>query len=168
MLDFMDITKDNVHLYCRFDKNFEDDLSNFQSRIYPKNSDFFVPMIQNGLLRWSYLFFDGKIIGAIWLEKEHHSLPCATLGIFIADKEKRSQGIGEEAINRYIQMYKEQLNLTEVNLHVRKENIRAIKCYEKCGFVTEQEFEKADGTKALSMTKSLARWQSPVDFAKVS
>lgn len=155
MLDFVDINKDNIHWYCRFEKSFEEDLKNFQSRIYPHNSDFFVPLIEKKLLKWSYLFYGGKIIGAIWLEKEHTCLRTAKLGIFIADKEMRSQGIGQLAIDRYIQNNKKLLNLNEVTLNVRRDNIRAIKCYEKCGFVCEQQYEKANGIKVMEMVKTL-------------
>ncbi len=155
MLDFVDITKDNVHWYCRFQKDFENELSHFMSRIYPLNSDFFVPLTEQGMLKWSYLFYGGKIIGAIWLEKEHSCLRTAKLGIFIADKEMRSRGIGQRAIDRYIRDNKKSLNLTEVTLNVRKENIRAISCYKKCGFVCEQEYEKANGIKVMEMVKKL-------------
>lgn len=102
------------------------------------------------------MFYDGKIIGAIWLEKEHKSLPCATLGIFIAEKELRSRGIGTLAINEYINLHKKELGIKEVSLHVRKENIRAITCYEKCGFIEEKQFENALGIKALEMVRVIA------------
>ena len=155
MLDFVEINKDNIHWYCKFEKNFRDELYIFQSRIYPHNSDFFVPLIEQGLLKWSYMFYGGKIIGAVWLEKEHPSLRTAKLGIFIADKEMRNKGIGTKAITRYINENRKAMKLTEVTLNVRTENIRAIRCYEKCGFVCEQRYEKADGTKVMSMIKSL-------------
>ncbi len=155
MLDFVAINKDNVHWYCEFQKDFENELKYFMSRIYPNHSDFFVPMIENGLLKWSYLFYGGRIIGAIWLEKEQSTLRTATLGVFIAEKDMRSRGIGERAINRFIQANQKAMNLVEITLDVRKENIRAIKCYEKCGFVCEQEYEKADGTKMMRMINDL-------------
>ena len=155
MLDFVDITKDNIHWYCRFEKNFEDDLKNFRTEIYPANSDFFVPLIENKLLKWSYLFYGGRIIGAIWIEKEHSCLLTAQLGIFIEEKELRSQGIGRKAIDRYIQDNKRKLNLTELTIDVRKENIRAINCFKKCGFRCEQQYEDTDGTKIMKMINSL-------------
>lgn len=155
MLDFVDITKDNVHLYCRFNRIFNEDLSNFQDSIYPRNSDFFVPLIEDGLLRWSYLFYNGKIIGAIWLEKEHSSLTAATLGIFISEKDKRSHGIGEQAIKEYISLHKKEMKLKEINIEVKKENIRAIKCYEKCNFFLEQKYEDTHGVTIINMTRSL-------------
>lgn len=155
MLDFVDINKDNVHWYCKFEKNFKEELNIFQSRIYPHNSDFFVPLTEQGLLKWSYIFYGGKIIGAIWLEKEHSSLRTAMLGIFIADKEMRNKGIGAKAITRYINKNKKTMRLTQVTLDVRTENIRAIRCYEKCGFVCGQKYEKADGTRVMNMIKSL-------------
>ncbi|MEG1781824.1 MAG: GNAT family N-acetyltransferase [Oscillospiraceae bacterium] len=155
MLDFVDITVENIHLYCRFEQIFEEDLKNFLSRIYPENSDFFTVMIKENSLRWSYLFYDGKIIGSIWLEKEHPTLPVATLGIFIAEKELRSHGIGALAITEYLRLYKEELGIQEVVLNVRKENIRALSCYEKCGFICEKQFEKENGVKVCEMSKIL-------------
>ena len=155
MLDLVEINKDNIHWYCEFEKAFEQELKNFQSRIYPHHSDFFVPLMEQGLLKWSYLFYSGRLIGAIWLEKEHASLRTAVMGIFIADKDMRSKGIGHKATERFIQSCKKPLNLTEVTLNVRKENIRAIRCYEKCGFVCEQQYEKANGIKVMRMVKYL-------------
>lgn len=150
-----EITKDNIHLYCRFEKDFENELKYFQSRIYPENSDFFAPLIKDGLLRWSYIISDGRPIGAIWLEKEHTCLSTAKLGIFIAEKDMRCKGIGRKAIEQFIQRNKKELKLNQVTLNVRKENIRAIRCYEKCGFVSEQQYEKPGGIKVLKMIKSL-------------
>ncbi len=155
MLDFVDINKDNIHWYCKFENDFKEELNIFQSRIYPLRSDFFVPLMEQGLLKWSYMFYGGKIIGAIWLEKEHASLRSAKLGIFIAEKEMRNKGIGTRAITRYINENKKAMRLTRVTLNVRTDNIRAIRCYEKCGFVCEQRYEEADGTKVISMTNSL-------------
>ncbi|MBR5521060.1 MAG: GNAT family N-acetyltransferase [Oscillospiraceae bacterium] len=155
MLDFVEINKDNIHWYCKFENIFEKELRIFQSRIYPHNSDFFVPLTEYGALKWSYMFYGGKIIGAIWLEKEHTCLRTAQLGIFIADKEMRNKGIGTKAIIRFICENKKAMKLTEVTLNVRTDNIRAIRCYEKCGFECEQKFKKADGTKVMKMINYL-------------
>ena len=155
MFELKEITIKNIHWYCRFEKTFEDDLKNFQSRIYPHHSDFFVPLTEQKMLRWSYIMYNGNPIGAIWLEKDHPSLRTASMGIFIAEKELRCKGIGRKAIERFIQNSKKELNLKEITLNVRKENIRAIRCYEKCGFSTEREYEKSYGVKALKMVKIL-------------
>ena len=155
MLDFLNITKDNVHLYCRFDQLFKEDLSNFLSSIYPEKSDFFVVLIEKKLLSWSYLFHDGKIIGSIWLQREQATLPVATLGIFISEKELRSQGIGEQAIKEFLAVNRKEMKLKEVNIEVRKDNIRAIKCFEKCDFKTESEYVNMEGFDVINMIKSL-------------
>jgi len=155
MLDFVDITKDNVHWYCKFKQNFENDIKIFMSCIYPENSDFFVPLTEKGQLKWSYLIYDNKTIGAIWLEKEHSCLPVAKLSIFIADKDMRNRGIGQRAIDRYIRKNKNCLKLSQVTLDVCTENIRAISCFKKCMFVCEQKYEKTNGVKVMRMVKSL-------------
>ena len=154
MISFLPITKDNVHLYCGFNRAFKEDLINFQSRIYPENSDFFTVLIEKGLLKWDYILFDDNIIGAIWLEREHSCLPVAKLGVFIADKTKRSKGLGTRAITQYIKEAKRDLNLCRVTLNVRKENIRRVTCYKNCGFLTEKEYEKS-GVKVYAMRKEV-------------
>ena len=155
MTDFLPIDKDNVHLYCDFAAIYETDLKNFQSRIYPENSDFFVPLKQKGQLSWDYILYNNDIIGAIWLEREHPELPVAKLGVFIADKSKRSKGIGRQAITRYIKQQAIAMGLCRVTLNVRKENIRRISCYKKCGFIIEKKYEKEQGLKVYAMRKEL-------------
>lgn len=155
MTDFLPIDKDNVHLYCDFAKVFETDLKKFQSRIYPENSDFFIPLKERGQLSWDYILYDDEIIGAIWLERDHPELPVAKLGVFIAQKKKRSKGIGRQAVTRYIKNHKTDMSLKRVTLNVRKENIRRVTCYKKCGFVIEKEYEKEPGLKVYAMRKEL-------------
>lgn len=157
LLEFIDITTDNVHLYCSFEKRYREELKQFRTPIYPENSDFFTVLQKKNMLEWSYLYHEGKIIGAIWLQKDHPSLKTARLGIFIADKNLRSKGLGSYAILKYIERSKKILNLQKITLTVPKENIRAINCYKKCGFVPRQEYEEADGTKMYKMTKQIKR-----------
>ena len=61
----------------------------------------------------------------------------AEIGIVIGKKDSLGKGIGTEAIEllQYFAFYK--LNLNKLELFVHDFNVRAIKCYEKCGFVEE-------------------------------
>lgn len=155
MIDFVPVDKDNISNYSRFERDFYEDLQYYQSRIYPYNSDFFAVLKDKKCLAWDYIFYGGKMIGAIWLEKDHPSLQSAHLGIFIADKEERSKGIGQRAIEEYIDMHRADMSFAQVSINVRKESIRAINCFKKCGFSIEKEFEKADGVKVYLMRKDL-------------
>lgn len=55
------------------------------------------------------------------------------LGISIT-RDKQDKHFGTEAMNRIVKYAYEVLKLDEVHLNVHKDNPRAIKCYENCGF----------------------------------
>lgn len=61
----------------------------------------------------------------------------AELGIMIGEKDCWSQGYGSDAIKTLTRFAFNQANLRRVFLRVFSHNPRAIRCYEKCGFVTE-------------------------------
>ena len=58
----------------------------------------------------------------------------AILGIFIGDKEYRSNGYGTEAIKLLLEYGFKYLNLHSIKLELLAANERAHKCYLKCGF----------------------------------
>jgi RimJ/RimL family protein N-acetyltransferase len=59
----------------------------------------------------------------------------AELGIFIGRKDLWGKGYGQEGVNLLTRFAFEVLNLNIVTLDVYEFNERAIRCYEKCGFV---------------------------------
>lgn len=75
-----------------------------------------------------------ELLGSISLEHIDATHRCATLGIFIGEKNRRSKGVGTEAINLILEYGFRYLNLHSVQLEVMAANERAIRCYEKCGF----------------------------------
>lgn len=75
-----------------------------------------------------------KLIGNIGLHQLDHVNRTATLGIFIGDKEYRSQGYGTEAIRLILDYGFNYLNLKNIKLDLMEFNQRALKCYQKCGF----------------------------------
>jgi len=77
---------------------------------------------------------DNKMIGTVSLERINWVNRCATLGIFIGDKDYRSKGFGTEAINLILEYGFKYMNLYNINLQLLEFNTRALKCYEKCGF----------------------------------
>lgn len=75
-----------------------------------------------------------KLIGTVSLENFNYVERSAVLGIFIGDKDYRSNGYGAEAI-KLIQEYGfRYLNLHSIRLDLLSVNERAHKCYLKCGF----------------------------------
>lgn len=77
---------------------------------------------------------DDKMIGTVSLERIKTGHQSAILGIFIGDKDYLNDGYGTEAIKLILDYGFNYLNLHSISLHVLSCNIRAIKCYEKCGF----------------------------------
>lgn len=77
---------------------------------------------------------DDKLIGTVGLEDLNWIEKSATLGIFIGDKDFRSNGYGTETINLLLDYGFNYLNLHSINLTLLSVNERAHKCYLKCGF----------------------------------
>jgi RimJ/RimL family protein N-acetyltransferase len=84
----------------------------------------------DGPLFWS-IYNDGILIGAVSLY--NRSGQSIEMGIFIGDSANWSRGYGSEAIQQLLAMCSE-AGFTEVHLKVLPDNMRAIRCYEKCGF----------------------------------
>lgn len=80
---------------------------------------------------------EGVHIGNIGLHKIDWKNGHAELGIFIGEKEVWGQGYGTDAILALLDFAFNEMNLHRVHLHVLASNQRAIRCYEKCGFVLE-------------------------------
>ena len=68
---------------------------------------------------------------------------CAELGIAIGDKSVWNQGYGTETMHLLLQHGFETLNLNRIYLRVYSTNPRAIRSYEKAGFVLEGSLRQA-------------------------
>ena len=77
---------------------------------------------------------DDKLIGTIGLEHFNWIERSAVLGIFIGDKDFRSNGYGTEAIKLLLEYGFRYLNLHSIRLNLLSINERAHKCDLKCGF----------------------------------
>jgi len=83
------------------------------------------------------LLVDDLIIGFISLGGFNWQARSAWVGIGIGEPDYRGKGYGSDAMNvmaRYAFCY---LNLNRINLNVFEFNPRAVRSYEKCGFVHE-------------------------------
>lgn len=78
-------------------------------------------------------------IGNVKLEPIDFNVKKATLGILIGDKNYWNKGFATEALKILKDFAFNKLNLDEINLGVNKENIGAVKAYEKSGFYVDEE-----------------------------
>ncbi len=86
---------------------------------------------------WSIETVEGQPIGSLDLRDIDETNRRAGLGIVIGEKDHWSEGHGTDAIRRVLRYAFEELELRLVELHTDEDNLRAIRCYEKCGFVRE-------------------------------
>ena len=84
---------------------------------------------------WGIFLKDGKFIGTIKLEPIDWNERTAWVGILIGDVTERGKGYGTLAMSHVLAYASYSLGLKEVFLGVRKENVPAIRTYEKLGFV---------------------------------
>ncbi len=142
------ITKNNIEIYTEFDECYDENLSQYQSRIYPHN---YLVNMETNLLDWYYIVANEKHIGSIWFERKLAIEDFATMGIFIVDNKMRGLGIGEKAICNAVEKVIIHMQINQIILNVRSNNERAIKCYLKCGFKKIKKFKKQSGVKVIKM-----------------
>jgi len=68
----------------------------------------------------------------------------AEAGIFIGEKRLWNQGYGSGAMTLLLRHAFETLNLNRISLHVYETNLRAIRSYEKVGFIHEGRLRQAE------------------------
>jgi RimJ/RimL family protein N-acetyltransferase len=91
------------------------------------------------------IFSDGSWvhIGNLGLFDIDGRVHSAEVGITIGEKEYWDQGYGTKAMKLLLKHGFETLNLNRVALRVFAHNARAIRCYEKVGFVEEGRLRQA-------------------------
>jgi RimJ/RimL family protein N-acetyltransferase len=78
---------------------------------------------------------DGVDVGTIWLENERREPLIAILGVLIGHVALFGRGIGQRSIRAVVAQALRMNQGMTIRLNVRMNNIRAIACYRKCGFV---------------------------------
>jgi RimJ/RimL family protein N-acetyltransferase len=86
---------------------------------------------------------DGLLIGNVGLSDIDWQNRHAVLGIVIGEREYWDKGYGSEAITTLLRFVFEEMNLHRVSLRVFDYNLRAVRCYEKCGFKREGRLRQA-------------------------
>ena len=86
---------------------------------------------------------DDRLIGSAGLHRIDWIARAATLGIVIGDIGYQDQGYGTEAVKLVLDYGFTTLNLHRVQLDVFSHNPRAVRAYEKAGFVFEGRLREA-------------------------
>jgi RimJ/RimL family protein N-acetyltransferase len=108
---------------------------------------------------WSIETLDGRLVGNTELRLNQQA-NRAELGIAIQDKTEWSQGYGTEAVRLVLSYAFRDLKLNRVELTTDEVNHRAIRCYEKVGFVREgllRQHRLVDGKYGNTVVMSVLR-----------
>lgn len=73
--------------------------------------------------------------------------------VFVGDENNLNKGIGTAMISQFLVFLFEDPAVTEIRIYLRRDNLRAIRCYEKVGFQRVGEITNPDGP-ALMMVLS--------------
>ncbi|MFA1624570.1 GNAT family N-acetyltransferase [Rhizobium mongolense] len=105
------------------------------------------PMTRDGASQWAQklaenpyawiIEIEGRLIGEIRLHNLDVRDRRASMAIGLYDPTLLGKGVGSEAIRLLIQHAFVQLKLHRIGIRVLAYNTRAIRAYEKCGFVVE-------------------------------
>ena len=90
-----------------------------------------------GRVIWCIIAEEGEPIGNLGLHAIDEGQGRATLGICIGEKSSWGRGYGTDAIRQVLRYAFGEMGLRRVELHVDEDNVRGIRCYERCGFVRE-------------------------------
>lgn len=78
-----------------------------------------------------------KYIGGCGIHNVNWLTRVATVGIMIGDKEYWGKGFGTDAMKVLMKFIFEDMNINKIRLSTFSFNLRAKRCYEKCGFKVE-------------------------------
>jgi RimJ/RimL family protein N-acetyltransferase len=85
-----------------------------------------------------------KLIGSLAFDNIDWRNRSAEFGIMLGDKTYWNRGYGTEAVRLLVKHGFNTLNLNRIYLHVFENNPRAIRAYEKAGFVHEGRLRQAE------------------------
>lgn len=83
------------------------------------------------------LLDNDRYIGNCGLHQINWRSGTADFGIMIGDKQCWNQGCGRDAVGVVLRHAFRELGLRKVTLSVLAPHVRAIRCYERCGFILE-------------------------------
>lgn len=107
------------------------------SVVPPPNGKRPAPDEDGGGCDFAILAENGEHIGVVGLHSLRVKERTAELGILIGEKRYWDRGYGADAVMAVLRFAFEAMRLRQVQLRVDVDSPRAIRCYEKCGFVRE-------------------------------
>lgn len=117
------------------------------AEMYGINKDDMKPVTQEGAITWVQWFADrphawvieinGAFAGEIKLDNVNRQDRRATMAIGINNAALLGKGFGTEAINVLLRHAFGEIGLHRIGIRVLAYNKRAIRAYEKCGFMVE-------------------------------
>jgi RimJ/RimL family protein N-acetyltransferase len=102
----------------------------------------FVSFEESKHVLWFIILDGDDEIGTIWFESKDQDMRTYDLGIYLNRIDLFGKGMGRTIISSAIDSILSGMDVQELFLDVRRENIRAIRCYKKLRFETIQEGEK--------------------------
>jgi len=85
--------------------------------------------------RYAIETMDGEHIGNCSCYNVDHTRGEAELGILIGDPDYWSKGYGSDAVTMLVSHVFNEGNMNKIYLHTLEDNVRAQRCFQKCGFV---------------------------------
>ncbi len=107
-------------------------LEDYVSRLRPRGAQAVCHDPEKGLL-WFIIVSSDADVGTVWLEPGEGPEE-SVLGVYLKHSSLFDQGIGSEAIRLALDECRQRRSTRVVTLRVRRDNARAIACYEKLGF----------------------------------
>lgn len=107
----------------------------------------------------------GNVVGDIVLTEIAWRSGDAELTVRIGERDYWGKGMGEQAVNQMLDIAFARLGLNRVYLRVCADNLRATRCYEKCGFkqvgAVRRRLDPRHGTRTVVlMTITRGSWQA--------
>ncbi len=117
--------------------------------VRPHNAKFFQARMERDLSEHFFVFSirtlaDDEFIGDILLMFVNHMHGDCLVGIGIGNRAYWGKGYGSDAMNVILRFAFQELNLHRVSLYALASNTRALRSYEKCGFVHEGRIRGAE------------------------
>ena len=92
------------------------------------------------------VYSDDTMVGFVLFDYDPE-IPGWCMSRFMIGAQYQGQGLGKEAVLRFLEFMREEMKVEELYLHVEQENTRAYALYEKLGFRTVGEIQYTfDGT----------------------
>jgi diamine N-acetyltransferase len=134
-IELRKIKKEDLKYFLKWWK--DKDLINLTSGVYEDSDKILMKYFANFLKTKKdnhyIILCNDKVIGNISLT--HKDNKTVEMHIIIGEKKYQDKGYGTLAINQAVKTTFNKLGYRKIIIEVRPDNFRAIRAYEKCGFV---------------------------------